>query len=70
MVKNIGTADKVIRLLLVAVAVILFATKVISGVLAIIVGVIALMLLLTTFMSYCALYPLLKVSTRKKEKPE
>jgi hypothetical protein len=70
MVKNVGTADKVIRLILVAVAVILYATKVISGVLAIIVGIIALLLLLTTVTSYCALYPMLKVSTRKKEKVE
>jgi hypothetical protein len=67
--KNVGTFDKVIRLLLVVVVAILYATKAISGVAAIILGVIALLLLITTITGYCFLYSMLKVSTRKKEKP-
>jgi hypothetical protein len=69
-VKNVGTVDKVIRLILVVVVVILYATKAISGTAAIIVGISALMLLLTSIVSYCPLYSVIKVSTRKKEKTE
>ena len=68
MAKNIGTVDKLIRLVIVAIIAILYATKTITGTAAIIAGIIAILLLLTTLFSYCGLYSLLKVSTRKKEK--
>jgi hypothetical protein len=70
MVKNVGTTDKMIRLALVVIAVILLVTKAVSGTAAIIVGIIAVALLLTSIFSYCGLYSLLKVSTRKKTKTE
>lgn len=63
MKKNIGSVDKVIRLLIAAVIVILFATKVISGTLGIILLVVAGALVITSLVSFCGLYSILGIST-------
>jgi hypothetical protein len=67
MKKNMGTIDRVIRTLLAIVVLILYLTDVISGVVAIILGIIAVIFLLTSVVSFCPLYSLLKFSTMKKE---
>ncbi len=69
MKKNMGTADRVIRLVLVAVAIILLVAKVATGALAIVVGVIAALLALTSITGFCALYVPCKISTRKGSEP-
>lgn len=65
--KNIGTTDRVIRILLAAVVAILYFTEVISGTTAIILGILGLMFLLTSLMSFCPLYLPFKISTMKKQ---
>ena len=67
MKKNMGTIDRVIRTLLAIVVLILYLTDVISGVVAIILVIIAVIFLLTSLVSFCPLYSLLKFSTMKKE---
>lgn len=65
MKKNMGSADKVIRLIAAAVMVILFFTNIISGVLGILLLVVAGVLALTSFISFCPLYAPFKISTCK-----
>jgi hypothetical protein len=56
LVKNLGTADKVIRLLVSAVILLLFALGLISGPLAGGLIALAVVLTITSFFSFCPLY--------------
>jgi hypothetical protein len=66
MKKNVNSIDKVIRVLLAVVLGILIFTNQITGILAIIFGVLAVVLLLTSFLSFCPIYAMLNLSTLKK----
>lgn len=63
-----GTADKSIRIILAVVIAILYYTNVISGTTAIILGIVALILIATSFMSFCPLYLPFGISTLRKKK--
>lgn len=65
---NMGTADKVLRILAAIVIAILYFTNVISGTLAIVLLALAGIFILTSFISFCPLYLPFGFSTRKKEK--
>jgi hypothetical protein len=67
MKKNMGTADKVIRILIAAVIAVLFITKVISGTLGIVLLVLAAVFLLTSFISFCPLYLPFGIKTNKAQ---
>jgi len=67
MKKNVGTIDKVIRILIAVVVVVLYFTHVISGVLAIILLVLSAILVVTSLLSFCPIWLALGLSTRKKE---
>jgi hypothetical protein len=67
MKKNMGTVDKVIRVMIAAVIAILFFTHVISGTLGIILMVLAVIFVLTSFISFCPLYLPFGLSTNKKK---
>jgi len=67
MKKNMGTIDKVIRILVAVVVVVLWLTNVISGTLAIILLALSAVFIVTSFLSFCPLYLPLGLSTRKKE---
>ena len=66
MKKNVGSTDKVIRVILAIIGVILFLTNVVSGTLGYIVLAIAAVLVITSIISFCPLYLPLGISTRKK----
>lgn len=66
---NMGTADKVIRLSVVAIIVILYFTGQISGTAAIILGIIAAAFLVTSLIGWCPSYVPFGISTRKPDKP-
>lgn len=66
MKKNMSIADNVIRILITAVIAFLFFTNVISGTLGIVLLVAGAVLLLTGFISFCPIYFLFGLSTRKK----
>jgi len=66
MKKNMGTVDRVIRVLLAVVVAVLYLTGTISGTLAIILGIIALIFLLTSLFGFCPLYAPFKFSTKKE----
>jgi hypothetical protein len=66
MIKNMGTADRTIRIAVAALVLVLVLTHAISGTLAVILGVIAGVLLITGFVGTCPAYLPLKFSTLKK----
>ncbi len=70
MKKNMGTIDKVLRIIIAAVITGLFAADVISGTVGIILVLFAFVFVATSIVSFCPLYTLLGVSTCpvKKEK--
>jgi hypothetical protein len=68
MKKNVGVIDKWIRIILAVIGIVLYLTKVATGTLGIVVLVIALLLVLTSILSFCPLYPLLGIKTTPKEK--
>lgn len=68
MKKNMGTVDKVVRILVAIVIAGLYFANVISGTVAIVLLVLAGVFILTSFMSFCPLYAPFGISTRKKEK--
>jgi hypothetical protein len=67
MKKNMGTIDKVIRILVAVVVLVLYFANVISGTLAIILLALSVVFIVTSFISFCPLYFPLGISTRKKE---
>jgi hypothetical protein len=67
MKKNMGTADKVIRILIAVVIAILFITKILTGILGIILLVLAAIFLLTSFTGFCPLYLPFGINTCKKK---
>jgi hypothetical protein len=67
MKKNMGTIDKVIRILVAVVVVVLYFTHVISGTLAIILLILSAIFVVTSLISFCPLYLPFGLSTRKKE---
>ncbi len=67
MKKNIGSSDKVIRLLIAALILILAYTKVITGGWAVILLILAAILVLTSLVNLCPLYLLFGMNTNKKK---
>lgn len=66
MKKNMGTVDRIIRVLLAVVVLILYLTGNITGLAAAILGIIALVFVLTSIIGFCPLYVPFKISTIKK----
>jgi hypothetical protein len=67
MKKNMGTADKAVRVLVAVVIAALYLTNVISGTVAIILGVLAGVFILTSLVGFCPLYAPFGLSTCKTE---
>lgn len=67
MKKNMGSIDKLVRVLVAVVIAILYFTNQITGIAAIILGVFAVIFLLTSAIGFCPLYLPLKLSTIKKK---
>jgi hypothetical protein len=66
MKKNMGTIDKVVRILVAIVIAGLYFANIISGTVAMILLILAGIFILTSFMSFCPLYYPFGISTRKK----
>jgi len=65
--KNMGTIDKVIRILVAVVVVVLYFTNAILGLLGIILLILAAVFVLTSLLGFCPLYLPFGLSTKKKE---
>ena len=68
MKQNMGSFDKLVRVLVAAVIAILYFTNQISGTVAVILGVLAVVFLLTSAIGFCPLYLPLKLLDDKKER--
>jgi hypothetical protein len=68
MKKNVGTIDKVVRILVAVVISGLYFSNIISGTVAIVLLILAGVFFLTSFMSFCPLYLPFGFSTRKMDK--
>jgi len=66
MKKNMGSTDKIIRILIALVIGVLYYTGTISGTTALVLGAFAIIFLITSFISFCPLYLPLGLSTCKK----
>ncbi len=64
--KNMGKADKIIRLLIAVVLTVLFLNHVITGLIGIVLVVLAGIFVLTSFIGTCPLYLPFKINTNKK----
>ena len=67
MKKNMGSTDKVIRILIALIIGVLYYTGIISGTTAIVLGIFAVIFVLTSLISFCPLYLPLGISTCKKK---
>lgn len=66
MKKNMGNLDRVIRLVIALLIVVLLFAKVLTGTLGIVLMVIAAVFILTSLFSFCPLYLPLGIKTCKK----
>lgn len=66
MKKNLGTTDRVIRIIAALIIGALLYTGTLEGALGTILGVIAIVFLLTSALSFCPLYFLFRISTLPK----
>lgn len=65
MKKNMGTADRAIRLLAAAIFAALYFTGTVTGAFGIVLIVFAAVFVLTSLVSFCPLYTLLGINTCK-----
>ena len=67
MKKNMGSIDKIIRIIVALVVSILFFTGTVTGVLGYVLLAVGGVFLLTSVMNFCPLYPILGINTCKKK---
>jgi len=63
--RNMGTVDRVVRLIVAAVIAILCLNGTFTGMTAIVLGVLAVVFASTSVIAFCPLYPLVGLSTLK-----
>lgn len=68
MKKNIGSIDKIVRLVIASTIAILFLTETITGTLGVILLIIAAALIITSVVNFCGLYTLLGINTCPNKK--
>jgi hypothetical protein len=67
MKKNMGSADRISRILFAIVIGVLYFTKAIEGTAALVLGAFAIIFIITSFISFCPLYAPFGISTCKKK---
>jgi len=67
MKKNMGSADRIIRVIIAAIVVVLYFTGVIPGTLGLVLIALAAIFVLTSLISFCPLYLPFGLSTLRKK---
>ena len=67
MKKNMGSADKIIRILIALVIGFLYYKGIVTGTAGIILLVLAVVFVITSFVSFCPLYTLFGINTCKRK---
>lgn len=65
MKKNLGSTDKIIRLILAVAFGVLYFTGTVTGTLGIVLLVVGAIFLITPLINFCPLYRILGISTKK-----
>ncbi len=68
MKSNMGSTDKIVRIIIAIVVAVLWYTGTISGTVAIVLAVLAGVFVLTSLIGFCPLYLPFGLSTKKTEK--
>ncbi|MFN3940842.1 MAG: DUF2892 domain-containing protein [Chitinophagales bacterium] len=68
MKKNMGFADRIIRILLAALFAILYFTETVTGTLGMILLVLGVIFVLTSLVSFCPIYAILGIRTCPADK--
>jgi hypothetical protein len=63
MQKNMGSADKIIRIILAAVFFYLYFTGTVTGIIGIILLILGIAFVVTSIIGFCGLYKILGIST-------
>ena len=63
MKKNMGSADKIIRIILAAVFFYLYFTGTVTGIIGIILLILGIAFVVTSIIGFCGLYKILGIST-------
>lgn len=64
---NMGSADRILRIILAVVMGVLYFMNIVTGVLGIVLVVAAVIFALTSMVSFCPLYAPFGLSTKKKD---
>ena len=67
MKKNIGSADKIIRIVIAAIFALLYFTNTVTGIFGVVLLLLAGVLVLTSIVSWCPLYFPFGISTLKSK---
>jgi hypothetical protein len=67
MKQNMGTIDRVVRVIMAVLVLVLYLAGSITGTAAIILGIFAVIFVLTSVVGFCPLYGPLGISTKKKK---
>lgn len=67
MEKNVGSGDRVVRIVIAALLAVLIAVGTLQGTAALIAGIAAAVLLLTALMSRCMIYKIAGIDTTTRE---
>ena len=65
MKKNINNLDRIIRITIFALALILFITKILTGTIAVVFLIVGTVLMFTSIINFCPIYRLLGINTCK-----
>jgi hypothetical protein len=63
MKKNIGTTDKLIRILIAFIFVALYFTEIVTGTIGIVLLTLGVVFVLTSLVSFCPIYTILGINT-------
>ncbi len=63
---NMGNIDRIVRLVIAVIIAALYFSGTLTGTVGIVLLVVAAIFAVTGFVSFCPLYPLLGINTRKK----
>lgn len=65
---NMGSTDRIIRVVIAILFLALYLTNIISGTIGIVLIAVSAIFLITSFVNFCPLYAVLGISTLKKKK--
>ena len=68
MIKNMGSADKLIRIIIAGAIGVLYYLEYITGTLALVLMAVAIILLITSLINFCPLYKILGTNSCKVKK--